>query len=64
VQSIAMIVTMSLCPSVCSHLRNNVSRLHEIFEHVTCGCASLLLWRQCNTSTSCTSGYVDGHVCP
>jgi len=50
-----------LCVSVfvClrSYLQNYMSNLHQIFENVTYGCGSVILWRR--SDMLCTSGFVD-----
>ena len=52
--SMSVCVCVFVCPR--SYLRNYISRLHQIFVHVTYGRGSVLLWRR---STLCTSGFMD-----
>jgi len=54
-----MSVSVCVCVSFClrSYLRNYTSNLHQFFVQVTCGRASVLLWRR--SDTLCTSGFTD-----
>jgi len=53
-------VCLSVCLCVCLSVRDHIfgtSDLRQIFVHVTCGPASVILWRR--NDTLCTSGFMD-----
>jgi len=58
VWSACLCVYLFFCLSVCSHIAKTThANYSECSVHVTCGCGSVLLWRQCNTL--CNFGFMD-----